>query len=160
MIQICPKSMLNMARQTSPSINCHAIIESHVIPQADTWSPEGFKSKYCLSEPVIGKCSLSFSLVVIVVVVVFNIGKAISMLWVAFRITNHPLITIGDAISSFLENSDPTTRGICMATKDDIKTQSELWKPGIFAVPLEYRPNRQRWFSTASRARWLITLLL
>ncbi|KAI9714164.1 MAG: hypothetical protein M1812_006492 [Candelaria pacifica] len=156
---ICPPGLIP-SNNYDDRIYCNNIIESQVIPKADQWNPNGWKSKYCLSEPVTGKCSLSFSLVVIVIVIIFNIGKALSMLWVAFRITDHPLITVGDAISSFLNKKDATTRGICMVTKDDIKSQSLLWKPDIFAVPLEYRPKRRRWFWSASKARWLITLLL
>ncbi|KAI9767495.1 MAG: hypothetical protein M1835_007039 [Candelina submexicana] len=156
---ICPPGIIPHTSYESP-INCHSIIDNKIIPQADKWNPRNWRSKYCMTENVTGKCSLSFSLVVIIIVIVFNIGKALSMLWVAFRITDQPLITVGDAISSFLTKSDDTTRGICMITKNDIKTQSLSWKPGVYAVPLEYRPKRRRWFQSASKARWLITVLL
>lgn len=42
------------------------------------------------------------------------------MLYVAFRLRDTPLITVGDAVESFLDNSDRTTEGMCLLTKEDV----------------------------------------
>jgi hypothetical protein len=51
---------------------------------------------------------------------VTNLFKLIGMLYVAFRLRDNPLITVGDAVESFLDNSDRTTEGMCLLTKEDV----------------------------------------
>lgn len=90
---------------------------SKVKAHADRWQSNGWEIKYYLSEPIEGKCSLSFSMTIIIVVMICNIGKCLIMFFVAFRITDKPYITIGDAVDSFLTINDPTTEGMCLISK-------------------------------------------
>jgi hypothetical protein len=41
------------------------------------------------------------------------------MFYVAFFIHDEPLMTIGDAVASFLEKEDITTKNMCLSTRAD-----------------------------------------
>ncbi|CAH0026486.1 unnamed protein product [Clonostachys rhizophaga] len=67
--------------------------------------------------------------------------------------THNPLVTLGDALSSFLADPDSTTQGACLLSKADIKTG--LWANG--EIKSKYWFNEpHRWYQTPSRTRWLI----
>lgn len=156
-----------------------AYLCSTILPKvkahAERWNSGGYDIDYCLSEPVQGKCSLNFSLPIVVVVMICNVGKALTMFFIAFRIRDKPLITIGDAIKSFLEVIDPTTHGMCLVGRESIKAGasaqydyditfdyehpyifqnrqriSTTWKAG----PVAYKSSFKRWFNSMSGLRW------
>ncbi|KAL9626699.1 MAG: hypothetical protein Q9164_007815 [Protoblastenia rupestris] len=99
--------------------HCFAIV-SKVKAHAERWHTMGWDVDYCLSEPVEGKCSLSFSFSIIIVVIICNVVKALIMLFIAFGITDKPLLTVGDAIDSFLNSNDLNTKEMCLASKESI----------------------------------------
>lgn len=151
---------------------------SKVRTNAARWNSNGWDIDYCLSERVEGRCSLSFSLPIIVVVMICNIGKALIMIFTAFGVKDKPLITIGDAVDSFLNANDPNTKGMCLMDKQCITSggktfggktsggimdnyaatvtparkvkQSRNWE----AAPIEYRPSVKRWASATGQGRW------
>jgi hypothetical protein len=43
------------------------------------------------------------------------------MFFVAFRILDDPLITMGDGVASFLEKADPTTKDMCLLSIHDVR---------------------------------------
>jgi hypothetical protein len=43
------------------------------------------------------------------------------MFFIAFYVPDEPLITVGDAVASFLEKADPTTKGMCLLTIRDVR---------------------------------------
>ena len=49
------------------------------------------------------------------VVIICNVGKMIVIGYIAWKRPQEPLVTIGDAVASFLENPDLTTKGNCLA---------------------------------------------
>jgi len=57
--------------------------------------------QYCLSQPVQEHCKLQFSLAIMVVVVLCNLVKAVCMGFIVWRKDPEPLVTLGDALSSF-----------------------------------------------------------
>lgn len=140
---------------------------SKVKSHATTWNVRGFDIEYCLSERVEGQCSLNFNLYIIVVVMICNAAKALTMIFIAFGIKDRPLITIGDAIHSFLNINDPTTKGMCLIDKAGImagkSTQDDL---GIIAsgnweaVSIKYKAKLLRWSKGSSQARWLTCMWL
>ena len=75
-----------------------------------------------------------------------------------------PLVTLGDAIASFLDAPNQTIKGFCLASKDDfLRNAPKLLSPRgdvRLALPLQYRPQRRFWFSAASRGRWLTNIIL
>lgn len=96
------------ASEMSSSYPCSLKL-SKIRTHSDRWHSNGWDIKYCLSEPVKGECSLNFSLSIVVIVIICNFGKSLLMFLVAFGIRDNPLITIGDAVDSFLNSNDPTT---------------------------------------------------
>ncbi|KAF6790759.1 hypothetical protein CSOJ01_14451 [Colletotrichum sojae] len=64
-------------------------------------------------------CKLKFSNLLCWIVVAVNLLKVALTLLVAFGRGESPLLTVGDAVASFLEHGDETTRGMCLKTKQD-----------------------------------------
>jgi hypothetical protein len=89
-------------------------MEAKII-DASRWKTfHGRKPEYCLSEKVNQTCALRFSSSLAWVVISFNILKLLLLL--ACCLSNGPLgkerpiLTVGDAISSYLRRNDETTR--------------------------------------------------
>jgi hypothetical protein len=148
---------------------------------ADRWHSYEWNIDYCLSEPVKGMCSLNFSLSIIVVVIICNFLKAITMLYISVRIRDKPLATVGDAIDSFLNINDPTTEGMCLISKTAIEAgkgiqsfngmpnsdeeayvQERSHKSSMSRkpAPTSYVSLHKRWFNATSGLRWYSCIFL
>jgi hypothetical protein len=68
--------------------------------------------------------SLTFLLVVVICNAV-KIGSLVFLLWKGTNDTSPPLVTVGDAVASFLEAPDESTRGYCTYSKAEY-----FWKTG------------------------------
>ncbi|KAK1452731.1 hypothetical protein CCUS01_10772 [Colletotrichum cuscutae] len=69
----------------------------------------------------------------------FNVAKGVLMLFVAFGMGEEdPLMTIGDAVTSFLEDQDESTADMCLKSKDHFVAQH--WSKG----PIQYDLKPQR----------------
>lgn len=140
---------------------------SHIEANADIWQPYGYDLDYCLAEHVEQQCSFNGNIPIVLTVIVCNTMKVILMLIVALRLTGNPLITIGDAIESFLDEPDETTKGLCLFTRNDannceesVKLRGKLDQP-----PWKYkqgvkpeRPAKLRWSKAPSGRRWTMTI--
>ena len=85
---------------------------------ASSYRSDAFEDQdvqYCLSQRAEEHCKLQFSAIIMVIVVVCNLIKLGCMGYVAWRQDPEPLITLGDAVESFLAREDTTTRGVCLA---------------------------------------------
>jgi len=96
--------------------------------------------------------------VILVIVVICNLGKVVSMLYVAFYVKDDPLITVGDAIQSFLSRPDKTTTGMCLVSKADVvaKSLTVISDP----EPKPYAARRLQWRTAASARRWTLFIIL
>ena len=138
---------------------------SAVLAEAADWTINMFKGhdghlwavpiQYCLSQPVEEHCTLQFSLWIITIVIMCNITKLACMLMLLFRQQAKPLVTLGDAVESFLETPDPTTENMCLADKSDF-SEKKLWS----AASDSYEPRQLCWFASASFKRWLTCNIL
>ncbi|GME28584.1 uncharacterized protein LTHEOB_759 [Neofusicoccum parvum] len=144
----------------------------------ETWSVYGFDIDYCLSEKLSDQCSLNVTVSLLMVVIAFNFVKVVVISMTLFTVKDKPLITIGDAVASFIRERDTTTEGMCLLTKEDViqrtRTQTKdsrgpfsLFKKrpasrGSFQLlsPKPFKPSNPRGFHAASRARWLTTSIL
>ncbi|KAI9675682.1 MAG: hypothetical protein M1817_001049 [Caeruleum heppii] len=119
----------------------------------DEWlHPEAYERvpiEYCLSEEVEEACSLQYSLYIMLIVIACNVGKMVAMAVTIFGINFRPLITVGDAIASFLEVPDAETKGVCTSNKRDFSR----YRP-IDRKPSPWHQARQRWARAASVRRW------
>ena len=143
---------------------------SKLVPYARSWSPKDWNAEYCLSEKVAGNCGFNINLGILWIIVICNIVKVIVMSTVAFSPTiMAPLMTVGDAIASFLTNPDPTTTDMCLSSRVDVisriskptslteQHQAVTWKPPVAQT---WNPQPHRWAHAASTARWWFVGLL
>ncbi len=103
---------------------------------------------------------------------VCNVMKVLLMFTIAFRIRDKPLITVGDAIDSFLNINDSTTQGMCLCSKESLKIYEFYTKfysheivkkrlPNNWQMaPIEYKFSLRRWFSSTSKIGWSIYITL
>lgn len=82
------------------------------------------------------------------------IVKAALMFYTAFRVKDDPLITMGDAVASFLETRDSMSKNMCLSSIKDIKQQG--YKTGA----REWRNTKLRWKDVTSRSRRFTTLAM
>ncbi|KAG0635408.1 hypothetical protein HOY80DRAFT_910725, partial [Tuber brumale] len=109
----------------------------------------------CKSEktPKPEKCKVQFSLGIMIVVICCNFVKACSMIMAVVRSREPTLVTLGDAVDSFLRIPDPTTIGICFANRRFIKRE---WRHGWKTGPRQWKKKgAQRWWASVSKTRWI-----
>lgn len=121
--------------------------------QADSWAVFTFPVKYCLSRPILERCKLQFSLWIMIIIIICNTVKTTCMV-VMWRQDHKPLVTLGDAIASFLRVPDQTTAKNCLADKGRILGGS--WTN----VKAKWKAESRFWFRSASLKRWLICNIL
>lgn len=116
--------------------------------------PSSLPVQYCLSKPIKEHCRLQLSLIIMCIVMFCNFMKALCMYLILRHQQSRPLVTLGDAIESFLQNKDLTTWNMCLADKYtfaaknwDISTGTYLRKP-------------HKWVPSASWRRWLTCNIL
>ena len=107
----------------------------------------------CKSEKVMERCKVQFSLGIMMVVICCNLVKACGMVMAVVRSREPTLVTLGDAIDSFLSIRDPTTIGICYADRQLIEKE---WRRGWRTGPRQWKQKGvQRWWTSVSKARWI-----
>jgi hypothetical protein len=122
---------------------------------AQDWKVDGYPIDYCLSEEMDEECELQFSLPIMIIVFTCNLVKTSCMMLVVFGYGQmQPLMTVGDAIASFLNEPDPATKSMCLADK------SFFLKEGWQARRIRWWPKRHRWFRAASLSRWMVCNVL
>jgi len=97
---------------------------------------------------------------VLYTVIVINVIKALLMSFVLLRLNGNdtPLVTIGDAIKSFLERPDPWTEDCCLMSRRNVDA---LLKVPELRGNQRYQPrNREPWFGSVSKRRWIFSILL
>ncbi|KUJ10921.1 uncharacterized protein LY89DRAFT_655765 [Mollisia scopiformis] len=130
-------------------------LESGILP----WTINGFPISYCLADEQPMRCSVQFSTTILIVVVVSNLLKVTCMLATIFRIQHRPLITIGDAIASFVASKDDTTSGRCLLSKKDVQSGSYIRLEGTNESN-RWKRQRNRWFRSVSWKRWSFLTIL
>ncbi|MCJ1281575.1 hypothetical protein MMC26_000895 [Xylographa opegraphella] len=137
-------------------------------PDPSNWKFVGHPIAYCLSQQAEEICRFEFSMQLLLAVILCNLITAICMAVTILQQKEPTLVTIGDAISSFLDAPDPTTIKNCMMSRADvvrgrwgrqkrfpceqIRSQSPLRRA--------WSAKSQRWFSAASGRRWLVCISL
>ncbi|KAL4950215.1 hypothetical protein BDW69DRAFT_187553 [Aspergillus filifer] len=88
----------------------------------EEWYVKGFKVDYCLAQRTPQKCTLEYSLPLAIVVIGANFVKAglIVAAAVILRGAGNPLLTVGDAIASFLRVRDKESRGRGLLSREDV----------------------------------------
>ena len=133
---------------------------SALLSEAANWTIDvevgaSYPIQYCLSQPAEKHCTTQFSLLIIIIVIICNITKLACMIMLLLRQQAKPLVTLGDAVESFLETPDPTTENMCLADKSEFSAKKP-WS----ATRDSYEPRQLRWFAGASWKRWLTCNIL
>jgi hypothetical protein len=116
-----------------------------------SWAPLGHTVDYCLSErSPPGQCSLRFTKYIAILVTVLNLLKAAVMCYVALGIKENPIMTMGDAVASFLEKKDPTTAGMCLLSIHDARHNHGYFPAGR----KQFERKGNAWRDVASKERW------
>jgi hypothetical protein len=72
---------------------------------------------HCLARKIEQPCQVHMSLAMMIAVLVCNLGKLCAMI-MGMWLVDRPLNAVGDAVASFLEREDETTRGLSIADSD------------------------------------------
>lgn len=128
---------------------------------ARSWTVYGLPIEYCLSERVEPQCSFNVSLTLLTVVIIFNLIKVFCIALVVLRIKDKPLITVGDAVATFIEEPDDSTRGLCLVNRGMVDNQHwKNQKEDLIKSPDTYKPGSFRWYKAASKRKWLSSFLM
>ncbi|PSN72268.1 hypothetical protein BS50DRAFT_617555 [Corynespora cassiicola Philippines] len=112
---------------------------------------------YCLSDGSEANCKVQWNVPIAIIVIISNLCKAIVVLYFAiFCNADEPLLTIGDGITSFLQDEDSTTSGIRLLPLKD-NDNNELYLP---RGPQPHSSTIYRWKDVTSRIRRFITCTL
>ena len=102
---------------------------------------------------------------ILATVILMNACKAASMLWTFWRQREPTLVTIGDAVASYLGTPDKLTEGRCLMAKADVGKGPLRWRlkgqqgPNTQVLPSSFSaPVSRRWFTAASSRRWVVTI--
>ncbi|RAK99651.1 uncharacterized protein BO80DRAFT_503133 [Aspergillus ibericus CBS 121593] len=171
-----------------------AIDEGHWMAAGKAWDfyddyneDPSIPISHCMQKTMTQRCRLLFSPSIALAVILFNLAKVICMYLTAKTDRSEIFLRVGDAVSSFLANPDPTTEGRCLMSRKDMTRGPYRWEP----VPRwksfvrrqihRYRaethpmlepapcsqetaprklPTRKRWFQAATKTRWATALIM
>ncbi|KAI1211594.1 uncharacterized protein F4807DRAFT_395650 [Annulohypoxylon truncatum] len=119
----------------------------------DITAPDGSKVQYCLARTSVPQtCSVNLNGPLLGIAALLNLATLISMAVILARSSFAPLVTLGDAIRSFLRHPDPTTANAALLTKKDVRQGH--W---AFSEAQYFFPATHYWFQTPSLPRWALT---
>ena len=136
-----PKSMIQKKQDMNWTISGYTNNEEYTI-------------QYCLSQPVFERCKVQFGLPIMLTVVGCNLIKCICMVLTLWWQRSPPLVTLGDAIESFLQEVDPSTKDMCLAGR--VHFIQRPWKN----VTLPFVKDSWSWHSSTSYRRWMTCNIL
>ena len=127
----------------------------------DTASGGLVEADHCLAERAEERCELGMAPGIVAAVVLCNVMKLVCFICILLMDDYQPLLTVGDAIASFLASTTRTPTPRRLLNIDFVRHHNRK------ADALEYRslhefdayhPRRFRWYRAASRIRWTITI--
>jgi hypothetical protein len=119
------------------------------------WTVNHNRVSYCLAREIPDTCELQFNKWLMLPVVVFGAIKTIVIACLLiFRPQGRFLHTPGDAIASFLEDEDHTTKNMCLVSSKQIRKHgfTEPYEPQV------YTGARPRWLSSANTTEFFSTI--
>lgn len=141
----------NLDSPTSPLVQTSGVVSAVTI--ADLTSNHS-SIQYCLAQrgPA-ATCEVCLNTLLLGIVALLNSILLVATASVLFKRSSfRPLATLGDAISSFLEEPDPTTQGACLLSKADVR--QGRWHP---TGAKYWIPRDHYWLRSVSGPRWLVT---
>lgn len=121
------------------------------------WKSGGYHISHCLAEEIKPDCHLHFAPHLMGPVILMNIIKCLVAFYVAFRMVDVPLVTLGDAIQSFVKQPDRTTAGMCLITAHEAeRTFSRKAAPMAPRPPQKFQLRKQRLAKVITKRQWLL----
>lgn len=120
----------------------------------------------CLVEEAVTECQLTLTLGIMIVVIMANFFKIVVMTLTYLTLNTPTLVTVGDAIASFLDRPDSSTLGLCTITRADFQNPGNQNARAIFRSSklrsnrMPWSRKRHFWFAAVSARRWLICTIL
>lgn len=111
--------------------NCTAEAAWEKYHGSQRWIVAGFDIDYCLSEEMPGECALNVGLPFLLTVVTCNLVKLLALIAALRTIKEDPLITIGDAMASFIKRPDESSRGLCLWSWTEVVHRRHLRSHGV-----------------------------
>jgi hypothetical protein len=102
-------------------------------------------------------CTVRSSIYLTIVVVICNALKLIGLLITLFKHKEQPIVTIGDAIDSFVTTPDATTANSCLLSRVDVKSGKFFKEPTHVKI---FKPKRVFRFQAVSGLRWWLSVLV
>ena len=147
-------------------------IETPCLGTSDKCNYAGFQTvqiDHCLAEPIKPRCRISISTPLLIAVIICNATKFTCLVCTLLLRDFKPLITVGDAIASFLRSPDERTRKCGLLSAQNLrykyspvnegKSETLLLCPSA-CLPQKWEWKHEWWFHGASTGRWLWCLLL
>ncbi|KAI6082383.1 hypothetical protein F4821DRAFT_216117 [Hypoxylon rubiginosum] len=119
--------------------------------------------QYCLAEPLERVCHIALSptlLLAVTLCVIFKTVTAILVTVVLSRRNQAPLVTLGDAMESFIEKPDRITAGMCTIGQTEIRRAMRVRKAFLVPGPRQWQPLRRRRAAVIPWSVWLTSYLL
>ncbi|CAO2655960.1 Nn.00g047630.m01.CDS01 [Neocucurbitaria sp. VM-36] len=119
------------------------------------WTVYGNPVDHCFARVSPDVCQLQFNQWLMLAVVVCGVIKVLMMCYLVFwRPAGRYLRTLGDAIASFLEEEDSTTKDMCLVSSKQVRKHG-------FQTPYEpqiFTGSRPRWLSGANTIEFFSTI--
>ncbi|KAI1764186.1 hypothetical protein GGR53DRAFT_530815 [Hypoxylon sp. FL1150] len=119
--------------------------------------------QYCLAEPLERVCHIALSptlLLAVTLCVIFKTITAILVTVILSRRNQAPLVTLGDAMESFIEKPDRITAGLCTIGQTEIRRAMRVRKAYLVPGPRQGQPLRRRRAAVIPWSVWLTSYLL
>lgn len=114
---------------------------------------------YCLSRRMPGRARLHIHLWLLFATTVWNAVKLACLFYTLREQRDTPLVTLGDAIASFLTKPCPHTVGMSVATQRDIlrrlKSREDA-EMNVKTMPARFEPRQLRFYHAVSVKRWVL----
>ncbi|KAH9898808.1 hypothetical protein F4778DRAFT_782912 [Xylariomycetidae sp. FL2044] len=133
---------------------CTTKIVEEIADDPDPWTVYGGQVESCIYRPQTEQCSLLFNVWMMLAVLVCGFIKTVIIFWICIRYSrSRNLRSFGDAVASFLEREDGTTKGLALVpSKVFVERGLVPWDPQ------RYSGQRQRWLVSAGVKQFWITL--
>jgi hypothetical protein len=153
----------------APQFLSDEAVKCNATALATNWTMQGHTISYCLVDQQTTQCRLQFSQVILLIVISCNIVKAICMFCIAYKVKESSLITIVDAIASYLSSPDPTAQQQRFLPKQDvakrksktawIHTSQHPHETQNAPEPRAWSAQRIRWLHSPSWQRWTLCMV-
>lgn len=139
-----------------------------------SWDPNNFtngitpgaselKVNYCMAEHVDQVCHVGISNVLLLAVTTCVLVKTITAIIVTVVLARRdqaPLVTLGDAIVSFIERPDPATVGMCTIAQRDIRQHLSVSHSALLAGPRSWTAQGFRRYKIVPVSVWVSSYVL